>query len=371
MPDGSIGTLAAGRQAFGPPVPEGRARLPALDALRVFEAAARHASFTKAANEMCVTQAAVSHRIQALEVELGVVLFRRLTRRLELTAEGERLALGVRDALERIARTVGELDRRADSGPLKVSMLPSFASRWMIPRLPRFQAEHPEILVQINAEDHSVDLWAGHGADLAIRYGRGHYPGLSTIPLMPDSIAPVCSPAFLAVHGPVASVDDLLDLPLLHDTDAEQDDSGSGWRSWLTHVGAPSDDPRLAGGPRLSHAHFVIEAALLGQGVAMARTSLVAEDLAAGRLVRPLPQIAATVYRYYLVCRFDVAEQRKVACLRDWLLAEAQRAQPSAIVVTLDGERIARPERVSTRPGIACGDLAFVDEIALADCAAD
>jgi LysR family glycine cleavage system transcriptional activator len=326
--DRSVVPVAASWQGLGPPIPASRPRLPALDTLRVFEAAARHANFTKAANELCVTQPAISLRVQALEAELGVILFRRLSRRLELTADGERLALGVRDALERIACAIGELDGRADRGPLNVTMLPSFASRWMIPRLPCFHAAHPKILVRLSAEDHAVDLWAGNGADLAIRFGRGQYPGLSTTPLMPDSIVPVCSPALLRAYRPVTTVNALLEMPLLHDVDAERDDSGSDWKSWLTHIGAPSDDPRLATGPRFSHAHFVIEAALLGQGVAMARTSLIGDDLSAGRLIRPLPHIATTAYRYYLVCRFDVAQQRKVAAFRDWLLAEAQRAEP-------------------------------------------
>jgi LysR family glycine cleavage system transcriptional activator len=316
------------------PVPARRQRLPALDALRFFEAASRHASFTKAAQELCVTQAAVSHRVQALEAELRVRLFRRLTRRLELTVDGERLAEGVRDGLDRIARAVGDLDQRAEVGPLNVSMLPSFASRWLIPRLPRFQSAHPEIAVRVMAEDHSVDLWANNGADLAIRFGRGRYPGLATTPLMPDSIVPVCSPELLARHGPVATVDALLGMPLLHDSVAERDDSGTDWKSWLAHVGAASDDARLAIGPRFSHAHFAIEAALLGQGVAVARTSLAGDDLASGRLVRPLPQAAPTAFRYFLVCRPDVAQRRKIACFRDWLIAETRSAAgaPSGLV---------------------------------------
>src|SRR5262249_48345991 len=148
-------------------------------------------------------------------------------------------------------------------------------------------------------------------------FGRGQYPGLSTTPLMLDSIVPVCSPGLLGSYGAVTTVDALLEMPLLHDVDAERDDSGSDWRSWLAHLGAPCEDPRLATGPRFSHAHFAIEAALLGQGVAMARTSLIADDLSTGRLIRPLPHIAPTAYRYYLVCRFDVAQQRKVAAFRD------------------------------------------------------
>jgi LysR family glycine cleavage system transcriptional activator len=314
--------LAGAREAAGTPML--RSRLPALEALRFFEAASRHASFTKAAKELCVSQAAVSHRIQALEAELGISLFRRLTRRVELTPEGERLAEGVRGGLARIARAIGDLDRGDEIGPLHVSVLPSFASRWLIPRLPRFQSAHPEVAVRVMAEDHMIDLWADSHADLAIRFGRGRYPSLATTPLMSDSIVPVCSPALLARHDEVTTVDALLDMPLLHDSAAERDDSGTDWRSWLAHVGAASDDRRLAAGARFSHAHLAIEAALLGQGVALARTSLASGDLAAGRLVSPLPLPAPTVYRYFLVCRPEVAQRRKIICFRDWLVAETR-----------------------------------------------
>ncbi len=338
-------SLAEEGETAKTPQQAGRPRLPALDALRFFETAARHASFTRAAKELFVTQAAVSHRIQALEAELSVVLFHRLTRRLELTSEGERLAAGVRDGLDRIARAVGDLDKRAEAGPLTVSALPSFVSRWLIPRLPRFQAAHPEIEVRLSAEDQSVDLWAANGADLAIRFGRGNYPGLMSMPLMPDSVTPVCSPALLARHGPISTVDALLDMPLLHDSAADRDDSGSGWKSWLAHVGVMGDDPRLASGPQFSHAHLAIEAALLGQGVALARISLAGDDLLSGRLVRPLPEVAPTAYRYFLVCRSDVAQQRKIACFCAWLIAEVRGTSNSAsATIALVDERECPPQ---------------------------
>ena len=178
----SLISLAGGHDVERVSAPGSRTRPPSLDALRVFEAAARHASFTRAAEELHVTQAAVSHRIRALETELGVTLFRRLTRRLELTADGDWLAQGVREGLERIVRAVSDLDRRSDAGPLTVSMLPSFASRWLIPRLPRFHRAHPEIEVRVLADGDSVDLIADIGTDLAIRFGRGDYPGLSVTP---------------------------------------------------------------------------------------------------------------------------------------------------------------------------------------------
>jgi LysR family glycine cleavage system transcriptional activator len=305
------------------PAPAGsRARLPPLASLRVFEAAARHLSFTKAAEELHVTQAAVSHRIQTLEAELGVTLFHRLTRKLVLTREGRRLAAGVRDGLERIVRAVGELDRHGDAGPLTVSMLPSFASRWLVPRLGAFHRVHPGIEVRVMADAHPVDLVADQTTDLAIRFGRGRYPGLVVTLLAPDSIGPVCSPQLLAQRGRVDSVDALLNLPLLLDSEAEDDDSATGWTSWLAHLGFAGGDPRLEIGPRFSQAHLAIEAAILGHGVAMSRTSLAGDELASGRIVRPLPQTAPAAFRYFLVCRPEVAQWKKVVCFREWLAAE-------------------------------------------------
>jgi LysR family glycine cleavage system transcriptional activator len=299
-----------------------RLHMPPLDALRVFEAAARHASFTKAAAELCVTQAAVSHRIQALEASLGVALFRRLTRRIELTADGESLALGVRDGLARISRAVSDLDGRSDAGTLAVSTLPSFASRWLVRRLPRFRHAYPQIKVLVMADEEPVDFAAFGGAEVAVRFGQGRHPDLSTTLLAPDSVGPVCAPLLLGRYGAIETVDAMLDMPLLHDHVADRDDSGTGWKSWLAHVGAPSDDPRLAVGPSFTQAHLAIEAALLGHGVALARTSLVADDLAAGRLVRVLPQTAPSAFQYYLVCRPEAAQIGKIVRFREWLVGQ-------------------------------------------------
>ncbi|HKF73510.1 MAG TPA: transcriptional regulator GcvA [Stellaceae bacterium] len=309
-----------------------RVRPPALEALRVFEAAARHASFTKAAAELHVTQGAVSQRVQGLEAELGVNLFRRLIRKLELTADGERLAQGVREGLARIACAVSELDQRSESGPLAVSMLPSFASCWLVRRLPRFQYAHPDIEVLVMADEQPVDLHAEDGAEVAIRFGLGGYPGLSTTPLAPDSVGPVCTPLLLSRYGVIETVDELLDMPLLHDSTADGDGSGTGWKSWLAQVGVRGDDPRLGAGSRFTQAHLALEAALLGQGVAMARTSLASDSLAAGRLVRVLPQIAPSAYRYFFVCRPEAAWRAKVARFRDWLRVEMKVVADQHIV---------------------------------------
>src|SRR5260370_40866364 len=260
-------------------------RLPSLDTLRVFSIAARHMSFTKAANELHLTQSAVSHRVRALEEELGMPLFNRLPRRLELTRAGQGLAQRAAKAAADIARTIADLDLGGHPQRLTVTLLPSVASRWLVPRLPHFHALHPDIELQLIADPRLLDLRAA-GIDLAIRFGRGTYPGYAVTMLMPDRVFPVCSPRLIAQRGPVDTVEALLDLPLLHDSATERDGSGSDWRSWLNHVGlhdAPCDE-----GQRFSDAGLLIDAAVLGLGVALARASLVFDHVANETLICPL-----------------------------------------------------------------------------------
>lgn len=295
-------------------------RLPSLDSLRAFEAAARHLSFTKAGEELHVTQSALSHRINALEDDLEVKLFRRLTRKLELTAAGETLAAGVRRGLAEIARAVAAIDRKTGAEPLAVSALPSVAARWLVPRLPRFRAQHPDIDVRINADSALVNLQA-HEADLAVRFGKGVYPGLHVIRLMGDSVFPVCSPRLLAERGPITHPKQIADWPLLHDTPTELDGSGSGWSHWLNHVGA--GEVSCADGLRFSQALLTLEAAANGLGVALVRRSLIGDDLASGRLVRLLPHEAPTLFSYYIVCLPEALDRPAVSAFCNWLVAEA------------------------------------------------
>ena len=295
-------------------------RLPSLDTLRVFSIAARHMSFTKAADELHLTQSAISHRVRALEEELGVPLFDRLPRRLELTRAGQVLAQGVDQAVADITRTIASLDLGDDARRLSVTLLPSVASRWLVPRLPRFHALHPDIALQVIADPRLLDLRAAR-IDLAIRFGRGTYPGYAVTKLMPDRVFPVCSPRLLAERGPVDTVKALLDLPLLHDSATEGDGSGSDWRSWLNHVGrhdAPCDE-----GQRFSDAGLLIDAAVLGLGVALARASLVSDHVANETLICPLSRAAPTAFAYYLLCLPEADAFQRIVCFRDWLRAEA------------------------------------------------
>ena len=297
------------------------ARLPPLDALHVFAIAARNLSFTAAAAELHRTQSAVSHRIKSLEREIGVSLFRRHIRGLELTRAGEVLANKLNQAIADISRTISDLDRTDEARRLRVTMLPSVASRWLMPRLPRFCQQHPDIQVQVIAEARVTDLRA-EGVDLAIRFGRGNYRQLDSIFLMKDWMLPVCQPQLLDGRPPVGTIDALLELPLLHDSAAEGDGSLSDWRSWLEQLGRPE----LAGhaGQRFSHAGLVIEAAALGLGVALARLSLVADHLSNRTLVCPLPLTTSTAFAYYLVALPEIAALPTTVRFMEWLQEEAK-----------------------------------------------
>lgn len=293
--------------------------LPPFDSLYVFAVAARHLSFTAAAAELHRTQSAVSHRIKQLETQLGVSLFTRLTRRLELTPAGQSLAHRLNHAIDDITRTIAEFDQGVGTRRLRVTTLPSVASRWLMPRLARFFDLHPEIEVQVVADPRTLDLRA-EGIDLAIRFGTGHYPGHTANLLMRDRVVPVCSPK-LGGHERIETIDALLGLPLLHDSGAEGDHSLSDWRSWLDQLGR-KELPAHAG-QRFSSADLSINAAVLGLGVALARVSLVADLLRNGTLVCPLPLATPTAFSYYLIGLPETAKLAKIVLFRRWLRAEA------------------------------------------------
>jgi LysR family glycine cleavage system transcriptional activator len=302
-------------------------RLPPLDSLHVFAVAARHLNFTTAAAELHRTQSAVSHRVKALEAELGVALFTRLTRRLELTPAGRALALHMNQSLAEIARIIAGFGKLEGTQRLRVTALPSVASRWLTPRLPRFFDLCPEIEVQVIAESQLLDLRT-EGIDLAVRFGRGQYPRHSVSRLMTDRVLPVCSPQFLAEHGPISTIEELLALPLVHDSAAENDESHSDWCNWLAQLGRVAT-PHL-GGQRFSNADLSIEAAACGIGVALGRFSLVADGLSDGTLVSPLPIATSTAYSYYIVALPEWALLPKVVPFCRWLRAEAAATMSAA-----------------------------------------
>jgi LysR family glycine cleavage system transcriptional activator len=293
--------------------------LPPLDSLQVFAVAARHLSFTKAAAELHRTQSAISHRVKALEAEIGLLLFKRVTRRLELTEAGRALAHQVDRSLSDIAGTISNLDR-SEARRLTVTMLPSVASRWLMPRLPRFCEQNPDLEVKVIASATVLDLRA-EGIDAAIRFGPGHYAGYAVTPLMPDKVLPVCSPSFADRWGRISTIDALLEWSLLHDSTTEGDGSRSDWRSWLDQLGRP--DAVCNVGQRFSDAGLLIEAAVLGLGAALARFSLVADQFAAGVLVCPLPLATPTAFAYYLVGLPEAVTLSNITRFRQWLQAEA------------------------------------------------
>ena len=289
-------------------------RLPALNALKSFEAAARHESFTRAGEELCVTQGAVSHQVKALEDELGIKLFNREHQRLVLTEAGREYLVVVRDALDRIALGTERLVQRQGSGALTISISPDFAAKWLVHRLGRFAEAYPDIDLRVSATLHHVDF-AREDVDLAVRHGDGNWAGLHVERLCSEQLFPVCSPKLTAARRRLSEPCDVLKFPLLH-LDARKD-----WSTWLDAAGVSCPD--LSHGPIMNRASMLIDAAIDGQGIALARTALAAWDLINGRLVRPFAVALPLSKSYWIVCPKATAMVPKIAKARDWLLAEA------------------------------------------------
>jgi len=286
-------------------------RLPQLNALKAFEAAARYVSFTRAAEELCVTQGAVSHQVKALELELGIKLFNRERQRLTITDAGREYLAIVRDAFDRIAVGTECLVQRQSSGTLTVTTSPDFAAKWLVQRLGRLAESHPEIDLRLSATMHHVDF-AREDVDIAIRHGDGQWPGLHVTRLCAETLFAVCSPRLASdLHKP----SDVLKLPLLHLDDQ------TAWSAWFDAAGVTG--MRAIHGPVLNRASMLIDAAVDGHGIALARTTLAAWDLINKRLVRPFPVALALSKSYWIVCPKATASLPKLVAFRDWLLAQA------------------------------------------------
>lgn len=289
--------------------------LPPLNALRAFEAGARHLSFTKAAAELHVTQAAVSHQVKALEEHLGFALFRRLTRKLVLTEQGRVLHPVVRDAFARISETAARLKNDgAESRTLTVSITPAFGAKWLIYHLPRFWEQYPEIDVRVHHSIQTVDLHQDD-VDIAVRFGAGKWDGMVSEFLLRVDYVPVCSPGLLEGDRPLRRPEDLRHHTLLHE------DDHSGWIQWLAVAGVTDVDPRR--GPVIDDATVILHAAGEGKGVALGRSSLIGEDLAAGRLVKPFDLTMSSDLGYHLVYLPSALERQKVKVFRDFLVDAA------------------------------------------------
>src|SRR5207248_7556240 len=278
-------------------------RLPALNALKAFEAAARHESFTRAAEELCVTQGAVSHQVKALEAELGVKLFNRERQRLLITEAGRDYLNVVRDALDRIAIGTERLLQRQSAGVLTVSTSPDFAAKWLVHRLGYFAEANSGIDLRVSATLHHVDF-TREEVDLAVRHGDGNWPGLDTARLCAEQLFAVCSPKLLSGRRRLGEVSDLLRFPLIHL------DSRADWANWLHGVGI--DDADVTHGPVLNRASMVIDAAINGQGIALARTPLEAWDLINGRLVLLFAESSPLSKTYWIVDPMATAALPKI-----------------------------------------------------------
>lgn len=292
------------------------ARLPSLNGLRAFEAAARHLSFTHAAQELNVTQTAISHQIRRLEEELGIRLFIRQSRSLALTPQAAEYLPGIRAAFQDLRTATDRLLRKGDDRVLTISTLTSLAVKWLLPRLSSFQERHPEIDVRITTSTELVDFRTSN-VDAAIRYGQGRWPGLDAEWLMAEHLFPVCSPKLLTGERALKRPEDLEHATLLH-TSSTIDD----WRLWLTAAGLPAHLSQNRG-LTFDLAFMTIQAAIDGLGVAMGHTAYVADDVANGRLVVPFT-VSMPSAGYYFVTPQDRPVASKLNLFREWLRTAAK-----------------------------------------------
>jgi LysR family glycine cleavage system transcriptional activator len=293
-------------------------QLPPLNALRAFESAARHLSISRAARELFVTPAAVSHQVKSLEAFVGTALFVRRHRALALTEAGATLLPGLRAGFAQLTDAVAQLHAQQSDRPLTVSANISFCSKWLIPRLDDFRGRHPDIDIRLDASNALVDF-ASDDVDVAVRYGGGVYPGLVSHRLWDAQVFPVCSPSLASAAKPLATPADLRHHTLLHPDWFSESDTWLDWRSWLLSAGITDIDPHT--GLQFNQTTLAIQAAIEGQGVALANRMLVADDLAAGRLIKPFELSLDMEFTFYLVYPETTAQRPALAAFRDWLLA--------------------------------------------------
>lgn len=290
-------------------------RLPPLQTLRAFEATARLSSMTLAAAEMHVTHGAISRQIRKLEEHLGMKLFRRLTRQIILTEEGAEFHLAVTRLLSDLLRESERLRGRNPAKSLRISTTVSFASKWLAPRLSRFRQQYPEFDIELDVTDINVDLNDGQ-VDAAIRYGLGNYRDVTSERILNETVTPVCSPGFLREHNGLKDIKELSNCVLLHEYRML-----ANWEAWFEMAGEKNF--KCPQGPVWTLGSMATEAAIRGEGVALGRSILIADDVAAGRLVVPFPQYILQAERGYdLVFRSDNKDSYKIRILRQWLLEE-------------------------------------------------
>lgn len=293
--------------------------LPPLNGLRAFEAAARHMSFTDAAEELNVTQAAISHQVRGLELRLGLKLFVRRNRSLLLSEAGQAYLPAVRSAFDQLNEATEKLLQKDKGGHLTVTTTASFAMKWLVPRLGGFQRANTEIDVRISTGTGLVDF-SREDVDIGIRYGRGQWPNLMAERLVAEDVMPVCAPALLKGPNGLKKPTDLKRFTLLHIGNFPDD-----WQVWLTAAGVKGVD--ASRGVSFDFALAAYQAAMDGLGVALGRNPLVEPDLKAGRLVVPFEFKRSSDFAYYLVYPPEAIRRRKIKAFRDWIVSLSDVAQ--------------------------------------------
>ncbi|MEK7266556.1 MAG: transcriptional regulator GcvA [Pseudomonadota bacterium] len=289
-------------------------RLPPLVSLRVFESVARHLSFTKAADDLHVTQAAVSHQIKNLEEWLATPLFLRLNRSIKLTKEGEAFAAALSAAFDTIADATDAIVKNTGVQAINIATFDSIAANWLAPRIKKFQTRYPDLAIKIMTHNAYSDFADGD-IDVEIRYGAGDWSNFHVVKIADEDIFPVCSPKLIGRRKRPLSVADLSDYGLIHDEMVME------WTDWIDAAGGSTD--KAAKGLRYNHSHIVIRAAIAGEGMALGRSLLVADEIAAGRLIAPFEFKMRSKYAYYLVRPKEHAEKSWAIAFEEWLLLEA------------------------------------------------
>src|SRR5688572_2636834 len=308
----------------------GRKRLPPLSALRAFEAVARTLSFTGAAKELHVTPGAISQQVRSLEEQLGTALFRRSRRSVSLTSAGSAILPDVQAGFESLSRVLDDSWRRSQGRVLAISVAPSFASKWLLPRLPEFAAQFPDIELRISAMVALVDF-AKEDVDLAIRFGSGEYGELKTELLFAEALCPMCSPRLVTPKRPLNTPADLRHFRLIHDLSVPGRHNENGWVQWLKLAGAAEVNANR--GTRFSLAELALQAAVDGTGVVLGRLALAQKDLAEGRLVRPFNLVLPLDMRYYLVTPRKKQERPEIQSFKAWLRGVLRDARPAQDLV--------------------------------------
>ncbi|NIA70769.1 transcriptional regulator GcvA [Pelagibius litoralis] len=303
-----------------------------LNALRAFEAAARHLSYVGAGRELHVTPAAISHQVKALEGYLGKPLFRRQSRGLLLTDAGQRFARDLDTAFDGLDRAVERARSSADLAPLNISVAPAFASKWLVPRLERLETACAGLDLRLSAGLDLVDFRSST-FDAAIRLGKGDYKGLEGVKLFDEEVTPLCSPRLC---GGEVGPGELAGLRLLHDDSMLYDPAAPTWASWLSAAGLAAVDAER--GPRFSHPDLALQAAADGLGIVLGRLRLASDDLAAGRLVAPFDLVLPLGSSFFLVYPQAAAEDPRILRFKDWLLREVAPLNAGPAVAAQSGE---------------------------------